>query len=562
MESKSKATLKTMIIGLDGATFDLMRPFVEDGRLPNFKYLMEHGAWGELESTYPPVTAAAWPSFMTGENPGKHGILKFVETGKEAQTISQEQRTVSTQSFAGRTFFDALARQGQKVGAITIPVTYPPWDINGVMISGYPCPDNEKIYSVDSGVVLNLSEPLNFGADYYKTASESQILEDCIYRDRLRADLTFDLLEKYAFDSFTLVLGGVDRACHDYWKYHDSEYPGVSDDLRSKFKDAIFRNYALGDEQIGRFLEKYGDSAHLFVLSDHGSGRHPFHAFNANVWLKKQKFLHLAKNRALPREILRKIFHRIVPLITPKDKKTSPLVTKLRNRGNKKAPVSVGERFSKIIDWKRTKAFYYTLMYPIDGIMINLKGRQVNGIVSPGKEYEQLVKDLIKKLLESRDPETGEALVEAAFTREEVYSGDYVDRFPDIIYRLNPKYIGAFEVLGKETMPVPSFRLSKKSGVHLMNGVFMAYGPDIRPQKIAGANIIDVAPTVLYCSDQAIPENMDGRVLEDIFDEAVLNGRPVRQCNFQEAQINGNYEFNEQENEEMKEKLRSLGYID
>ena len=85
---KDKPTLKTMILGLDGATFDVMLPFIKEKKLPTLAYLLENGAWGELESTIPPVTAAAWPSFMTGENPGKHGILDFMKA-----TIGRKSRS-------------------------------------------------------------------------------------------------------------------------------------------------------------------------------------------------------------------------------------------------------------------------------------------------------------------------------------------------------------------------------------------------------------------------------------------------------------------------------------
>ena len=145
---KSKKSLKTLIIGLDGATFDLILPFVAKGELPCFAYLMKNGAWGELASTLPPVTAAAWPSFMTGENPGKHGILKFTQIDSGPETNGDYKQAITSKSFAGRTFFDVMKMNGNRVGAVTIPVTYPPWDINGIMISGFPSPDNNKIYSV------------------------------------------------------------------------------------------------------------------------------------------------------------------------------------------------------------------------------------------------------------------------------------------------------------------------------------------------------------------------------------------------------------------------------
>lgn len=557
---KSKSTLKTMIIGLDGATFDLMLPFIEKGELPNLAYLLKNGAWGELESTIPPVTAAAWPSFITGENPGKHGILNFIQTDGGQETHESDQQTVTSTRFAGRTFFDVMKMNGKRVGAVTIPVTYPPWDINGIMVSGFPCPDNNKIYSVSRDFSLNFDKALNFEAEYYKTASEEQILEDCLYRDRLRSDLTFDLLQKYEFECFTVVFGGIDRACHDYWKYHDLEFPGVTEAQREKFKDAIIRNYKLADEEIGRYLVHFGDEVNLFIMSDHGSGRSPFYAFNANVWLRKNKLLALKHEKAYLRKVLKKTFKGAEVVLTPNNQKSTSLLQKVRQSvGNVNL---LGTRISTVFKWEKTKAFYYPLTYPVDGIMINLKGRQTKGVVNPGREKEDIERCIIKGLLDYRDEKKGEKVVEKAFRREEIYSGTFTEKFPDIVYILNKNYMGENEVLGSAITSVPQFRLLKRSGLHQLNGVFIAHGPKIQPGRIQEARIIDIAPTVLYCNELPIPDSMDGSVLRAIFREEVMNIQPIEYFNFESKQIGNNQQFDDIENEQMKEKLRSLGYID
>ncbi|MBU4288000.1 MAG: alkaline phosphatase family protein [Proteobacteria bacterium] len=553
---KSKQTLKTMIIGLDGATFDIILPLIKKQQLPTFSRLLKEGAWGELESTIPPVTAAAWTSFMTGENPGKHGIISFMQPNIASYSNIQNQDTVTTKNFSGKTFFDVMSKEGFRIGVITVPVTYPPWDINGIMISGYPCPDNDKIYSISNSISINISEPLNFGAEYYKTASEEQIIEDCIYRDKLRSILTFDLLNRYEFDCFVIVLGGIDRACHDYWKYYDPEYPGVKNEDREKFKDAIFRNYKLADEELGKFLEIYGDDVNLFIISDHGSGRHPFHFFNANLWLKNNGFLKINGNKVLAREILRKTFHGLQSILTPKHKKSTSFFRKIKPRSNVNI---VG--VNKLFDWENTKAFYYPLIYPADGIMINLKGRQPKGSVNPGKEYDDLTNSIIYNLLEYRDKNTGEKVIEKAFRREEIYSGPYVNNFPDIVYILNSRFVGGNELLSSIISPVPNFRLSKKSGLHLMNGIFISHGPDIKPNRIQGARIIDIAPTVLYSSGLSIPDSMDGVVLESIFKDNFMQNRPVSFFNWKEKIEQKDFSLQKEENEQMKEKLKSLGYI-
>ncbi|RLE47527.1 MAG: hypothetical protein DRJ18_03130 [Candidatus Methanomethylicota archaeon] len=70
--------LRVIVIGLDGATWKLIKPWAEEGKLQTLKRLMEEGAYGELKSTIPPITAAAWASLLTGKNPGKTGIYDFL----------------------------------------------------------------------------------------------------------------------------------------------------------------------------------------------------------------------------------------------------------------------------------------------------------------------------------------------------------------------------------------------------------------------------------------------------------------------------------------------------
>lgn len=550
---QSKPKMKTMIIGLDGATFDLILPFIKENKLPTFARLLEKGAWGKLESTIPPITAAAWTSFMTGQNPGNHGIINFTKAGTNG---ASEEEIVTTKDFAGKTFFDVMSNNGLKVGVITVPITYPPWDINGIMISGYPSPDNDKIYSMSKDVSVNVNEPLNFSAEYYRISSEEQIIKDCLYRDKLRADLMFDLLDRYEFDSFVIVLGGTDRSQHDYWKYHDPQYPGVSDDDRKKFRDAIFRNYKLADEQIAKFLDMYGEETNLFIISDHGAGPHPFNFFNVNLWLKNNGWLKLDAKKALVREALRKIHLAFMPLLIPKNKKSTRLFPKLKQRST-----SLGGGSGKVFNWNNTSAFYYPLAYPAGGIMINLKGRQPHGIVKPGCEYDDLVKAIIQSLLEYHDKKTGKKIVEKAYSRQQAYQGPYVQSFPDIVYVLNPNYESGKEILGSVVSPVPKIRLSKKSGLHLMNGIFIAHGPKIKPAQISGAGIIDVAPTVLYASGLRIPSAMDGVILTDIFKEEVLQQHQAEYLSWKGERPTKEVVLETQEHDEMKEKLRSLGYL-
>jgi predicted AlkP superfamily phosphohydrolase/phosphomutase len=173
----------------------------------------------------------------------------------------------------------------------------------------------------------------------------------------------------------------------------------------------------------------------------------------------------------------------------------------------------VDEMFSGI-DWSRTKAF----AWGVDAgamISINLKGRNPEGIVQPGYEYELLRQDIIDRLGRLPDPVTGERVGIQVFRKEEVYHGKYLASAPDILF-LRDKYVFFGTGKGDSEWEIPTpFR----SGMHALQGVFMAYGPDIRKsgEKLPNLKIYDITPTVLHMFGLPIVKDMDGRVLTEIF---------------------------------------------
>jgi len=172
------------------------------------------------------------------------------------------------------------------------------------------------------------------------------------------------------------------------------------------------------------------------------------------------------------------------------------------------------------------------------------------------------VNNIIKSLLEYHDENTGEKVVDRALRREEIYNGPYINTFPDIVYVLNPNYENGKELFGPVTSPVQDLRLAKISGLHSMDGIFIAYGPQIKPCHVQGSKIIDVAPTVLYATGLPIPKDMDGGVLKNIFKDDILKNRTAEFFDADKTTISRKIAIESREKEQMKEKLRALGYIE
>src|SRR5215510_5464616 len=125
-----------LVIGLDGATLDLVRPWVAAGRLPVLADLMARGAWGPLRSTIPAATFPAWTSLVTGVNPGRHGVLDFTERVPGTHRV----RFVNGSYRRAPALWTRLTRAGRRVAVVTVPATYPPEPVAGVMVSGFDSP--------------------------------------------------------------------------------------------------------------------------------------------------------------------------------------------------------------------------------------------------------------------------------------------------------------------------------------------------------------------------------------------------------------------------------------
>ena len=119
---------KVVIIGLDGATWDVLTPLMARGEMPTLRRLAEEGASGTLKSTTPPMTPTACVTLYTGVNPGKHGIIGFENLPKDGQT-----ELVNSTSWRYKTIWQILSENGRRSILVGLPLTYPPQEINGIV---------------------------------------------------------------------------------------------------------------------------------------------------------------------------------------------------------------------------------------------------------------------------------------------------------------------------------------------------------------------------------------------------------------------------------------------
>lgn len=554
---------KVLVIGLDGATPDLVDRWLAEDKLPFLKQMMQKGVYGKLKSTYPPISPAAWTTFATGYNPGKHGTYDFRNYDPRRYSCFAD-TIVDSNAFAGKSIWDLVGASGQKVGVITVPVTYPAWKVNGFMVSGYPTPDAAKSFAYPPELGERIP-PLTEDSAFFKSASQSEVLKELNRITHLRTDVSIQELKKDDFGLFIMVIGSTDRAHHDWWKFIDPDHPAYDPKEAELYGNYILDVYQNCDACIGKFMEVIDDDTSVIVMSDHGGMAHPKYYFNTNHWLrtlnllqpsekanKKQSGLNAAfkqfyktKIRRLPylEQIYRRLPQSLKSIATNLDSQTMMNLD--------------------VVDWKRTKAYRFPMYPPVEGIMINVIGRQPAGCVQPGEEYESIRTRILEEVRDLKDPRTGEPVVLEAYRREELYHGERLETAPDLILVTQDYYKGGTSI-DELVSEVPLDVLSKLSGVHRMDGIIVAQGPHVqRSTRLEGAGIIDVAPTILYMLGMPIPSDMDGKPLMSLFEDTYAQHTEASYTDERKYEdvASDEYGYSEEEEESVRLKLEALGYL-
>lgn len=559
---------KLVIIGLDGGTFSAIDPLIEKGRLPNLERIIRSGVRGILKSTYPPITAAAWVSFMTGKNPGRHGYFDFreynpadytpafVPTTKDA--VDESISTLHSSRFQGQTIWDYLGEAGYEMTVVAVPMTYPPWKINGRMVPGFPCPDQDRPktyppeWGKEIGKLLDMSSVSSFNAVSRRTPGE--FTRECRELVRREAGIITDHMRDGRGDVYSVVFSSTDFAQHYFWRFFEEQnHPDsrVIEDIYSEIDIALGEISALMD-----------DDTSVVIISDHGFMRHPRRRFNISAWLLREGYMYLNRSGGGP-GVFPGLLHVFLNYINRKNVKLRMRIREKVSRMPHFIQKWASRQYSgsNLIAWDKTRAFRFKMYANVEGIVINLRNRQERGIVGEGDEYERLREEIIGRLLDVKDPETGERVVAEAYKREEIYKGDFIEKTPDIVFKFSPDYAGGQEQEGDVITPVPEDITGYFSGIHSRDGIFIFCGRNVRKGAvIKPADIVDVLPTILYDLNLPIPDDLDGRIIEEAFTESFRRNPPeyVRRG---KAAGPGTEELSEEDEESMKRALKNLGYL-
>lgn len=552
---------RVLMIGLDGMTFDVLDPLIAEGHMPRMAKLVAEGSRAPLETIFPPLTAAAWTSAVTGKNPGKHGILEFFL--RRPGTF--DEMAVNQRLRDSRAIWDLFGDAGIKSIVTNVPCTYPPEEIDGVMISDFLTPAGRRDFVSPDGVLDEIES--KFGpyrlhlAGTYRKGRIPEVVDELVDEIEYKTKVNLFLMGREDWGACLTHVWGTDRIQHELWHVVDPAHPRHDPEEAAAYRDSVMEYWRRVDDSVGQMVDAAGPNANTFIVSDHGFG--PLHKYcSFNVWLMQQGLLRLKRDAAT---LVKRLAFSLG--VTPE------FAFKLSRRvsaGGAKAKRGVTAdrtargKLNKLflsfnnVDWSRTTV-YSKGNY--GQLFVNLKGREPYGTVSPGAEYEKVRDDLVRRLRAIQDPETGKPLVGDVFKREELFHGQHVENAPDVCFLpADMRFISIGDMdFTSNRFVVPAFGIS---GGHRMHGILVANGPSIQRGKAASAaHITDLTPTMLHLMGQPLVDDMDGRVLEEIVDPAFMRENAVRTVAATGGHEASDADLTADETGEIKERLRELGYL-
>ena len=535
---------KLILLGLDGAAFLLLDPYMEEGVMPNLGTIRQKGAWGELASTMPATTPPAWASCCTGVNPGRHGILDFRESPKR----DRNRPLISSRSVRMPRIWHLLNRNGRSAVMLNVPLTYPPEPVTGAMISGLMTPDGDENYTYPPELVHEMKLALgdyvvNIDIPRYDTElpGDAQAFLDDVERTfDLRVKAYHYLQKRFQPDFMMAVFILTDRIQHLFWKYLDPKFDLYNSHMASLIRPRVKDLYRKLDDAIGDIAANLPADTNLMIVSDHGFGGTEAY-FNVNQWLQDHGWLKVKSGAA----VKKRLFFAAMKL------NDEPWVKRLlpdgfqswlrgRVRGTRS---SFKSDLEASIDWERTRAYFPSI--PSQGIYLT-------------KPDEHLVTEIEDALRALKD-DAGKPVIDRIWRGEDLYRGAQAEYSPDLIFLARD-----YAILGRPLLNIGEWfspSLGTPLGFHRTQGILFGLGPDVQPGKITGAKIEDTTPTALYLMGEAIPDKLDGQIIPGFVCPESLMAVPPRYGDSESEISPDAREYSPEEERSVEERLRALGYL-
>jgi predicted AlkP superfamily phosphohydrolase/phosphomutase len=521
---------RTLLIGLDGATFTVLDPYMERGVMPFLASLAAGGVRAPLRTIMPPLTPPAWTSLMTGKRPGQHGVFDFFQR----ESADGEYYALATsQDIQSPTIWTLASDHGKRVIALNFPMMFPAPPISGAVVPGgwmpwrqlrlgcHPPGLFDRLKALPSFDPRELALDMELEAKAIEGCPEEEYA-DWIRLHTRREERWFEVLRHLLGEDeqaalVAVMFDGVDKLQHLCWRFIDPACrparPSAWEQEMIDLCEAYFRRL---DGMLAEIVELAGEDATVVVASDHGFGP-TRDLFYVNAWLEQHGYLAWKADADAG--------------------------------GGDEPQIGFGQitRHVYELDWERTVAYAAT------------PTSQGINIVSGHPDRDALRARLAAALLEVRNPVTGGPLVTDVVGREEAFAGPHQELAPDLFLALADG--AAMSILRSDEV---WRRRAQPSGNHQWQGVFLASGPSVRAgARIAELSITDVAPLILYSLDVPIPDDLAGRLPDEVFAPGRFERRPPRSAPAAEvAAVGPAVAYSEDEEATIVGRLRALGYVE
>jgi len=467
MDEDSMKRKRVLAIGLDCAPPELLfDQFAEE--LPNIKRMLDNGVHAKMESSHPPITIPAWMVMTTGKNAGKLGVYGFRH--RKPGTYN-DIWLANSHSIKEKTVWDILGERERKVVVVGVPPAYPPRFVNGSLISCFMTPGADKDYAYPRALkneVEGLVGEYLFDA-VFRTEEKDKLLKQLYKMTEQHFVVLRYLAKTKPWHFFMFVEIGLDRVHHAFWKFFDKKHHLYKPS--NKYENTMLHYYKFIDNEIGKLLKLVGEDTIVITVSDHGAKRMKG-AFCINQWLIEEGYLKL-----------------------------------------KKMPTSGTWLADAEVNWSKTQAWGWGGYHA--RIFFNIKGREPQGVIEP-KNYESFRDQIIHDIKAVRGPK-GEKWHTKVYTPEEIYPtaiGDY----PDLTVYLDDLSWRSAGTLSHNSYYLPENDKGPDDAVHSHYGVFLYYDPKRKMggKKLGDVSLLDFAPTVLKVMGVPIPDDMEGKIVEEV----------------------------------------------
>ena len=459
------AKKRVLIIGLDCAEPSLVFAKYRS-ELPNLQSLVSRGAWGEIESTIPPITVPAWMSALTSKDPGQLGVYGF----RNRADHSYEKMTIAnSRAITEPAVWDYLGRAGKQSYLVGVPPSFPPKPVNGGMIGCFLSPNAQSKFTYPESLreeILRVAPNYLVDVPNFRTDDKQWLLQKIYEMTEDHFKVVKHLIKEKPWDFLMSVEIGVDRLHHGFWKYHDATHP--KHEPNNALINSIHDYYVWLDKQIGGVLELIDDDTSVIVFSDHGAKKMNG-GIAINEWLINEGYL-----------VLEEKPQGVVPLEKVK------------------------------VNWGKTRAWgsggYYARVF------LNVQGREPNGVIPPA-EYEKVRDELTAKISAIPD-DKGKPIATRVYKPQQIYRATK-NIPPDLIVILGDLYWRAVGSLGLNALHTFENDTGPDDANHAQMGMFIYFDPkrNLGGRELKGLQLYDIAPTVLTEFGMDVPVEMIGKTI-------------------------------------------------